>query len=87
MPYAVRQIKAGLNACMFRTTPFPLVGWSLAPLCCAYAFLLAPSLHVADTYLRVGGGLIIHTELVYEIYHISVLYLYKIFELKRGLGL
>ncbi len=34
------------------------------------------------------GGLIIHTELIYEyIPYISVLYLYKNFQLKRGMGL
>ncbi len=34
-----------------------------------------------------AGGLIIHTELIYELPSISVLYLYKNFELKRGVGL
>ncbi len=35
-----------------------------------------------------GGGLIIRTELIYEFtICISVVYLYKNFELKRGVGL
>ncbi len=34
-----------------------------------------------------NGGLIIHSELIYELPYISVLYLYKNFELKRGVGL
>ncbi len=33
------------------------------------------------------GGLIIHTELIYELPKIIVLYLYKNFEQKRGVGL